>query len=468
MYSAARMPKLRAGLSTVEYFTFGFGTMIGVGWLVLMDDWLTRGGPGGGMLGFLLGGLLLFPIAHTYGRLVQRIQDAGAEIAYTEGVMPPFVSFAAGWTMVLSYAIVCPWEAVATGNLLARVFPALNTIQLYTIGGTAIYAPRLAVGLALTTLIAAVNYRGIKPSGLFQDVMTFGLLATFAIFTLLGFARGSAANMRPLFSHAEAGGALLSIFLVLQIVPYFMTGFESVAKGSEEAREGFDPRSFTTAIYAALVAGFLFYVLIIAVVTYVYPWREIVSGHVRTEVAFERTFGSHAIAQLILFGAFLSLLKIFNGNFVAGTRMLYALGRRNVVHPSLGRVHARFGTPSVAIGLLALLTALCAMLGDAILVPITEVGSLTAGIGWLSACVAYILRQRRGARLMPSRTSAGPDLADHQSTRMAWSGVAVSAAIVLMKIVPGVPGSFTRAEWIAFGLWSATGVAFWLLRRRAR
>src|SRR5689334_18599523 len=342
---AAPMTKLHGSLSTVEYFTFGFGTMIGVGWLVLMDDWLTRGGPGGSMLGYLIGGLLLFPIAHTYGRLVRRIQDAGAEIAYTEGVMPPFVSFAAGWTMVLSYAIVCPWEAVATGNLLARVFPALNSLQLYSIGGTPIFAPRLGVGLALTALIAFVNYRGIKPSGVFQDVMTFGLLATFAIFTLLGFARGTPSNMAPLFPRAGAAGALLSIFLVLQIVPYFMTGFESVAKGSEEARAGFDPRNFTTAIYAALGAGFLFYVIVIAVVTYVYPWQEIVSGHVRTEVAFERTFGSRAIAQLILFGAFLSLLKIFNGNFVACTRMLYALGRRNVVHPSLGRVHRRFGTP---------------------------------------------------------------------------------------------------------------------------
>src|SRR5213595_2120994 len=42
-YSAAPMPereRLHGSLSTVEYFTFGFGTMIGVGWLVLMDDWL--------------------------------------------------------------------------------------------------------------------------------------------------------------------------------------------------------------------------------------------------------------------------------------------------------------------------------------------------------------------------------------------------------------------------------------------
>ena len=442
-----RTTALHGGLSTIEYFTFGFGTMIGVGWVVLMDDWLARGGPGGGMLGYLIGGLLLFPIAHTYGRLVQRIQDAGAEIAYTEGVFPPLVSFGAGWTMILSYAIVCPWEAVATGNLLARVFPGLNSYHLYTIDGSPIYAPRLAVGLVLTALIAIVNYRGIKPSGVFQDVMTFGLLATFAIFTLLGFVKGSPANMQPLFAPGRSG--LLGIFLVMQIVPYFMTGFESVAKGSEEAKSGFDPRNFTTAIYASLVAGFLFYVLIVAVVTYVYPWQEIVSGHVRTEVAFERTFGSHAIAQLILFGAFLSLLKIFNGNFVACTRMLYALGRRDVVHPSLGRVHRRFGTPAVAIALVAALTTIGAMLGDAILVPITEVGSLTVGVGWMSACAAFILRARG------------------ESTAMAWLGAAVSLSIVLMKIVPAVPGSFTRAEWFAFTAWCMLGLMFWTLRPRS-
>jgi amino acid transporter len=446
--------QLHGSLNTVEYFTFGFGTMIGVGWVVLMDDWLSRGGPGGSMLGFLFGGLLLFPIAHTYGRLVHRIRDAGAEIAYTEGIFPLPVSFAAGWTMVLSYAIVCPWEAVATGNLLARVFPSLNAYPLYAVAGTPIYAPRLAVGLTLTALIVIINYRGIKPSGVFQDVMTFGLLAIFAIFTVLGFARGDVANMAPLFPRPGAAGIFLSIFLVLQIVPYFMTGFESVAKGSEEAVSGFDPRNFTKAIHAALFAGLLFYVTIIAVVTDVYPWQQIVSGHVRTEVAFERTFGSHAIAQLILFGAFLSLLKIFNGNFVAATRMLYAIGRRNLVHPALGRVHARSGTPVVAIALMGLLTAAAAMLGDAILVPITEVGSLAVGVGWLSACAAYLARRRR-------------DGYGDESAAMALVGVAVSVSIVLMKVVPGVPGSFTRAEWVAFAGWSAAGLAFWLLRRPA-
>ena len=206
--------------------------MVGAGWLVVMDDWLRRGGPGGAMLGFLAGALLLLPIAHTYGHLVRRIPDAGAEIAYTERVFPSLVSFTSGWMMVLAYAIVCPWEAVAIGNLLARLFPGMNALVLYTVAGKAVTLPRLLAGLGLTAAIGVVNYRGIRLSGRFQDVTTIGLLTCFAVFVALGFGRGTAANIHPVFAPV---GPFVSVLLVAQIVPYFMTGFESIPKASEEA-----------------------------------------------------------------------------------------------------------------------------------------------------------------------------------------------------------------------------------------
>jgi len=427
----------------LEYFTFGFGSMVGVGWVVVMDDWLGRGGPGGAMLGFLLGGLLLLPIARTYARLVRDVPDAGAEIAYTERVFPPFLSFATGWVMVLAYAIVCPWEAAAIGNLLVRIFPAINALPLYEVAGKVITVPRLVAGLLLTAVVTVVNYRGIRLSGRFQDVTTLGLLACFAVFTLLGFARGRPATLAPPFA---ATGPFLSVLLVLQIVPYFMTGFESVAKGSEEARPGFDPRDFGRAITLALLAGSAFYVLIVGAVSFVYPWRDLVSNHLGTEVAFGRAFGSPAIARLILLAAFLSLFKVMNGNFMAATRMLFALGRRGLVHPALAAVHPRYETPRVAIVLMAVLTATAAFLGDALLVPVTEVGSLAAGIGWCAACVALV---RRGGR-------AGMGLA--------IAGIVVSLAIVAMKVVPGIPGSFTMSEWVAFVAWCALGALFWMRR----
>ena len=438
--------RLTKSLGALEYFTFGFGSMVGAGWLVVMDDWLGRGGPAGAMLAFLCGALLLLPIAHTYGRLVRMIPDAGAEIAYTERVFPGAVSFAAGWMMVLAYTIVCPWEAVAIGNLLARLFPGMNAVVLYTVAGKAITLPRLLAGLGLTTAIGVVNYRGIRLSGRFQDITTIGLLACFALFVALGFGRGSAANVQPLFAPV---GPFISVLLVAQIVPYFMTGFESIPKASEEALPDLRPGTLPRIITVALLAGGLFYVVIVGVVAWVYPWTDIVAQHLGTDAAFARAFGTPWIARLILAAAVLSLFKVFNGNFVAATRLVYALGRRGLVHPALGAVNPRFGTPALAITLVTILTGAAAFLGDAVLVPISEVGAAVGAIGWCAACLAFIALARRSDQ--------------REGIAVAAVGVVVSVAIVLMKVVPAVPGSFTAVEWLAFIAWCVLGLA---LRRR--
>src|SRR5438128_7510845 len=101
------MTELARKLRVVDYFTLGWGTMVGVGWLVVMDDWLLRGGVLGGILGFAICGALLWPIAYVYVRLVRAIPDAPGEIAYTASVFPRVVGFATGGMMILGYFIVC-------------------------------------------------------------------------------------------------------------------------------------------------------------------------------------------------------------------------------------------------------------------------------------------------------------------------------------------------------------------------
>jgi len=68
------MTTLARQLRLADYFALAFGTMVGVGWLVLMDDWLGRGGPLGAILGFALGGILLLPVGYVYGQWVQRLR----------------------------------------------------------------------------------------------------------------------------------------------------------------------------------------------------------------------------------------------------------------------------------------------------------------------------------------------------------------------------------------------------------
>src|SRR2546425_5077131 len=101
-------PALHGGLSTIEYFTFGFGTMIGVGWVVLMDDWLSRGGPGGGMLGFLIGGVFLFSVAPTHRRLVARLPRCRAQDADTPGGLSPPPRLPTRRDLVLALPVLGP------------------------------------------------------------------------------------------------------------------------------------------------------------------------------------------------------------------------------------------------------------------------------------------------------------------------------------------------------------------------
>ena len=436
------MTVLARTLRTVDYFTLGFGTMVGVGWLVLMDDWLGRGGPLGGVLGFVLGGLLLLPIASVYGRLVTLMPDAGGEVAYTAKVFPSWVSFVTGWIMMLAYLIVCPWEAVAIGRLASYVFPALNSMELYQVAGRPVYLPQLVLGLALTALITCLNYRGVRTSATFQNWTTFGLLALSVVFISLGFGRGTPHNWAPAFSHAP----LLSVLLVLQIVPYFMVGFESITKGAEEAHPAFRSLDFLRAMTAAIIVAMIFYAAVIAAASYVHPWKTLVSERFATAVAFEHAFGSRRIVAVIFAAALLSLLKVFNGNFLAASRMFFALGRRGLVDSRLSHIHPHNQTPDLAVLAIGLLTAVAVFLGDAILVPVTEVGSLAGACGWLASC-ASCHRLQAAAR----------------DRAFAVTGIVVSTALILMKLLPFVPGSFTRYEYLALVIWMALGL---VLRKR--
>lgn len=177
------MTQLARRLRTIDYFTLGFGTMVGVGWLVVMDDWLQRGGPVGAMLGFAIGGAALLPIGYVYGRMVMAIPDAASEIAYTAQVFRQEVSFATGWMMMLAYYVVCPWEAVAIGKIAAYIFPQLDTFELYRVGGQEVYLPHLILGLALTAVITAINYGGIRWR---QIIQRRALRETFSIVALRG------------------------------------------------------------------------------------------------------------------------------------------------------------------------------------------------------------------------------------------------------------------------------------------
>jgi len=449
--SVAPAPRLARKLRLHDYFALAFGTMVGTGWLVLIDDWLGRGGPLGAILGFVLGGIVLLPVGYVYSQWVLRLPDAAGEAAYTAQVFPPVVSYFTGWIMLLAYFIVCPWEAIALGKIAAYIFPQIDSIEVYRVAGQPVFFWRLVLGVALTLFLTFLNYRGIRLSANFQKGMTTIVLLIFIALVAMSTARGTPANLHPVFH----GSPLVSILLTLQIVPYFLTGFESVPKYAEEANPDLRGRTYMTAIGMALGVGVSFYALSLFAVSYIAPWQGLLGKRFATAIAFEHGLGVHWVVQLIFTMAMFGLFQCFNGNFAASTRMVFAFGRNGSISEKFSRVHPRFQTPSNAVLIIGAGTLAAMFLGDSLLVPITEVGSAASAFGWLAACVSMVLVLHN--YVLPS-------------TRLrivAIFGSIASLALVSMKFLPIVPGHFTEAEYIALAIWLLLGLVLWRRKKLA-
>jgi amino acid transporter len=308
--------------------------------------------------------------------------------------------------------------------------------------------------VGLVGFLTAVNYRGVRHSAWVQNLFTFGLLAVFVIFSSLGLLRGRVENLAPPFAHPDkALPAALSVFLVLQIAPYFIAGFETVARCAEERHADFAEHRFVAITVTALSAGIFFYASVIVVVALLHPWQELAGVSSATLVAFRRAFGSEFLVNLILFGAILSLIKVFNGCMLAASRLLFAMGRAGMVPAVLGDVHERYHTPRTAIVLVGVLAAGGCFLGKAVLVPISEVGSFAYAVGWLAACLAFFRGVGQGSAL--------------ERWGLGLTGAGVCVLLLGMKLVPWVPGSFNPWEYTALGGWVVLGGVLWWQRPRS-
>ena len=78
----------------------------------------------------------------------------------------------------------------------------------------------------------------------------------------------------------------VSILLVLQIVPYFMTGFESVPKAAEEALPEFRSLGFFQGDCSGVFVGAAFYVVAIAAVSFAAPWQSLLGTPFATALRF--------------------------------------------------------------------------------------------------------------------------------------------------------------------------------------
>ena len=459
-------PQLKRAISGLGFLSLAFGSMIGVGWITTLDTWFKDAGPGGAMIAFVAGGLLMLLIGLCYAELTPMLPVTGGEVAYSYRAHGTGAAFLVGWFLAFGYLSISAFEAVSVGMVLAYLVPGFNTWPLYQVQGSTLYLPHLLLGLGCTALIMWINYRGVAIAMRVQIILTGLLLACTLLFVLAGLLYGDVGNLKPAIGGLERiadGGTWKGILVVFVTVPFWFVGFDTIPQAAEERSEGQRVRRLGIYILLSIVAAVLFYVLVMLAAGMAAPWQQTVKvADLPTASAFESAFDSPLLANLVLTAGLIGLLTSWNGFFLAGTRVLFALGRGEIIDRRFGQTHPIFGTPKLAILLSGLVTALSAFLGRGALLAFVDVGSLCITVAFLGVALSLVrLRKIAPEMNRPYRVRAG--------LLVAGLAAAGSFLILVVQVLPHSPAHLDwPLDWSILLALCLCGIAFWTGGRRHR
>lgn len=452
---------MKKSLGLWNYFTMGFGAIIGTGWILLVGDWMRiGGGPIAALLAFAVGALILFPVGAVFGELSSAIPVSGGTVEFIDRAFGFRMSYIASWFLVLGNAILCPWESIAIASLIGELLPFLKCIPLYTIMGATIYLPALLIALAIAGFIVYMNYRGVEQAASLQSLMTKILLLGVAVVFIVSIIKGSPSNMMPVFHDTGSTSTFFIGFLgVLVMTPFFYSGFETIPQQAEEAAEGIDYKKFGAIIGLALLTSGLFYVVVIISYGSLTPWLDFI------EIPFPGfnsldMLGLGYVGKFLLIAAICGIVTTLNAFFISTTRIMVGMSRKGQLPPAFAKLHPTYKTPLYPTILLGALTLIGPFLGENLLVPLTNVVSFALMAAcFLVSCAALKLRFSEPNLNRPYKVPGG----------LVGIGFAIiaSAAVLLLIIVPSSPASLDwPLEWLIVLVWLLLGFILMLVQAR--
>jgi amino acid transporter len=445
--------ELKKELGLLQLFTFGFGTIVGIAWVVLMGQLLASAGLVGTAIGLSIGVLMMMLIALCYAEMGTRFPLAGGEVAYVRAMFGIRTANFLGWFLLLSCLLVCGFEMVSVGWILSQLWPGVARIRLYRILGADVYLEPFLVSLAVQAIIAAANLRGVKEAGRLQAFTTGAKIALSVCFIAAGLRVARAEFAQPLFVFDDQRSVLPGIISVVTIAPFWFSGFNAVSQTLSERSGSVSSARATRIIVISLAAAWLFYCLVLLSMSVVMPRADLLAHPLPTAAAFQAAFGSPLLGNVVLFAGLLGLVSTWNALFFSSTRILMVLGSEQFVPKRFALLHPRHGTPGTSIIMVALIIPLIALLGRGAIGPVLNAFSVVMAGIYAAVCLALLkLRKRDDAYDSKSWLPAGV---------LPYCALMMCAAIALFALIGPVRdvrhGQWPIA-WLAVLAWGAMGV----------
>jgi basic amino acid/polyamine antiporter, APA family len=430
--SAQPAATLRRELGRWDLTAIGVNQVIG-GAIFLMPSQVAALVGGWSVVAFLFAGGASLLVALCLAEVGSRFEGTGGPYLYTRAAFGRFAGFEVGWmqwvTRATSHASVVNGVALAA----SFYFPAM-----------AEGAGRAAIIVGLTTILAAVNVRGIRHSSFVVNMLTVGKLVPLALFVGVGLFFVDVSRLVPQesVSWADASGAALLLIFVFG-------GYDVVPVPAGEAN---DPRRhvpFALVMTILIVTAFMASVQLVALGTL--PGL----AESRTPLADSAAlFIGAGGALLIGVGSLISMTGNLAGQVLTGSRMLFALAEQGELPRPLAAIHPRYRTPYIAIIFHAVVALALALSGS--FVKLAAASAVARLVTYTGACASTLVLRREGAQagVKPATfvVPLGPVVP--------WLAILVS-----MFILAGA----TRAQLTYGGLALAAGAVLFLasaLRRR--
>lgn len=460
---------MKKTLSLWNFFTIGFGAIIGTGWVLQVGDWMVvGGGPVPAMIAFLIGAIFLVPIGAVFGELTAAIPISGGIVEYVDRTFGRVPSYITGWFLALGNGILCPWEAIAISTLLSDMFGTipglewLRAFELYEILGAKVYLFPTLISLGFAAYVIFLNFRGASSAAKLQAFLTKALLCGMLLAMGISIFTGSPANAladgQVFFQVSGAGGGVAAtgadnifggILSVLLLTPFFYAGFDTIPQQAEEAAEGLNWNKFGKIISLALLASGGFYMVCIYSFGTILPWQTFVESPVPALACLKDINFIFYLIMLCI--ATLGPMGPMNSFYGATSRIMLAMGRKGQLPDSFAVLDEKSGAPKMANTVLAVLTIMGPFLGKNMLVSLTNVSALA----FIFSCtmVSFACLKMRYTE---------PDLPRPYKVPGGKAGICMACLagtiIIGLMVVPFSPAALKPVEWAIVVAWLVIGL----------
>ena len=441
-------------LARKDVLALAFGAMVGWGWIVLTGGFITSAGSLGAILAFVLGGMVIVLVGLTYSELASAMPQVGGEHVYSYRALGHFASFLCTWAIVLGYLSVVAFEAVALPTVVEHLFPGYAVGHLWTLAGWDVKATWVAVGVAGSGVMMAINYVGVRTAALVQKVVTLLILAVGVMFITGALFEGSSASLTPLFNTEE--GVLGGITMVLIMVPFLFVGFDVIPQAAEEIDLPF--REIGRVLMLSVVLAVFWYAFIVLGTALMLPKAELENSSLAVPDAMGAVFNTPWAANLMVLAGIAGILTSWNAFYVGGSRAIYALAHCGMLPAFLAKLHPRHRTPVNAILLMGALSSLAPLLGRQAMVWLVVAGGLGIVIAYLFVSISFLVLRRKEPELERPFKVSHPRL-------VGWLAVVLSLGLIGLYL-PGSPSALSPIEWGLFAGWMGAGLGLYLWSRR--